>query len=202
MVYVYKKPLQPRARATEQRFLDALHDLLIEKSLGQLTIDDIADRAQLTRSAFLGRFGTKKQALFVLYERYCAKVFAVMDEILLGLPRHMDAVDVCIEMSKHAERLQTADFPANRAMHEIFQENLTVDVRTKELFLGAVELMRKTQKMFVKEPGASDVGAFAAAQLLLTLNYNYVLKGMPGFPRDAEVRHQLIGRLLAETLKI
>ena len=58
----YKKPLQSRAILTEQRFLDALHELLQEKSLGQLTVDDIAEKAQLTRGAFLKRFGTKNAA--------------------------------------------------------------------------------------------------------------------------------------------
>ena len=58
---MYKKPLQPRAIATEKRFLDALNDLLKEKSLGQLSIDEIADHAQLTRGAFLKRFVQKSK---------------------------------------------------------------------------------------------------------------------------------------------
>ncbi|OYU12386.1 MAG: hypothetical protein CFE38_07905 [Comamonadaceae bacterium PBBC1] len=198
----YKKPLQPRAIMTEQRFLDALHDLLQKKSLGQVTVEEIAEKAQLTRGAFLKRFGTKKQALLILYERYCDKVNAGMAQIALHLHQHDNAAQVCYSMSKQAEALQVLDFPANRAMHEVFQEQLTIDRRTKEIFMGCVELMRKIQVLFLSHTGASDTGAFAAAQLLFTLDYNFVLKAMPGFPRDPEVRHQLIGRLVAHTLEI
>jgi AcrR family transcriptional regulator len=125
-IQTYHKPLQPRSIVTEQRFLDALHELLQEKSLGQITVDEIADKAQLTRGAFLKRFGSKKQALLVLYERYCDKVLASMAEITINLPQHTQVADVCYGMSKQAETLQLLDFPANRAMHEIFQEQLTI----------------------------------------------------------------------------
>ena len=198
----YKKPLQSRAILTEQRFLDALHELLQEKSLGQLTVDDIAEKAQLTRGAFLKRFGTKKQALFILYERYCEKVNSEMADIGNHLSEHGSAAEVCYGMSKRAEALQMLDFPANRAMHEIFQEQLTIDPRTKEIFKSCVELMRKIQAQFLSHTDASDTGAFAAAQLLFTLDYNFVLKAMPGFPREQEVRHRLIGSLVAQTLEI
>jgi AcrR family transcriptional regulator len=198
----YKKPLQSRAIVTEQRFLDGLHELLEEKSLGQITVEEIADKAQLTRGAFLKRFGSKKQALLILYDRYCDKVYAGMAEITLNLPQHTHAADVCYSMSKQAEALQMLDFPANRAMHEVFQEQLTIDRRTKEIFMACVDLMRKIQALFLPQTGASDTGAFAAAQLLFTLDYNFVLKSMPGFPRDPEVRHRLIGRLVAHTLEI
>jgi len=202
IVQTYKKPLQPRAIVTEQRFLDALHELLQEKSMGQLTIDEIAEKAQLTRGAFLKRFGTKKQALLILYERYCEKVSAGMSDIALHLSQHANAAEVCYGMSKRAEALQMLDFPANRAMHEVFQEQLTIDRRTKEIFMSCVELMRKIQTLFLSHTHASETGAFAAAQLLFTLDYNFVLKAMPGFPKDPEVRHRLIGRLVAHTLEI
>lgn len=198
---MYQKPLQSRARVTEQRFLDALRELLQEKSLAQLTIDDIALRANLNRSAFMKRFGTKKQALFILYEQYCDRVLAVMDQITRDLPKYAQAADVCYEMSKQAEQQQQIDFAANRAMHEIFQEKLTVDPRTKAIFLRCVDLMREIQKMHMDGTHASDVGAFAATQLLVTINYNYVLKAMPGLPMNSETRHQLISQLVVQALK-
>ena len=202
MVDIYKKPLQARAIATEQRFLDALHDLLQDKSLGQLTIDEIAERAHLTRSAFLKRFGSKKQALLVLYERYCEKVFAVMAQIEQNLPQYACAQEACSQVSMHAERLQMADFPANRAMHEVFQEELAVDPRTKALFMQGVALMRKIQNQWLQGTSASDSGAFAAAQLLLTIDYNYVLKAMPGLPADLQMRHRLIGNITYQALTL
>lgn len=202
MPEVYRKPLQTRAITSEQRFLDALHELLKEKSLGQLTIDEIAERAFLTRSAFLKRFGSKRQALLILYERYCEKVFVVLRQLEQELPNYASAEDACYQVSLHAERLQEADFPANRAMHELFQEDLSVDPRTKAIFLAGVELMRKIQQCWLQGHPASDTGAFAAAQLLLTIDFNYVLRAMPALPADPEMRHRLIGNIVCEALKL
>ena len=78
---MYKKPKQTRAVITEQKFLDALSSLLSEKSLNKLTIEEIAERANLHRGAFLKRFGSKRQALFVLFERYCFDASACMSSI-------------------------------------------------------------------------------------------------------------------------
>lgn len=199
---MYQKPIQPRAIATEQRFLEALHDLLQQKSFGQLTIDDIAERAGLTHSAFLKRFGSKKQALLVLYERYCDKASAVMTQIARSMNAYGHIEEVCRDMSMQLEEIQQADFPANRAMHEDFLEKLQVDPRTKKIFLECVDLMRCVQRQFKPGTAPSDVGAFAAAQLLVTINYNYVLKAMPALPHDFELRHRLIGKIVAEALKM
>ncbi|MFM7026338.1 MAG: TetR/AcrR family transcriptional regulator [Limnohabitans sp.] len=199
---VYRKPQQTRAITTEQRFLEALHDVLGEKSFRLLTIDDIAERAGLTRSAFLKRFGSKKRALLVMYERYCDKVFEVMTQIEQDLPLYTSAQDACSQMSRHAERLQVADFPVNRAMHEIFQEDLAVDPRTKAIFRKGVDLMRKIQKQWLQDIPTTDAGAYAAAQLLFTIDYNYVLKAMPGLPADPQTRHRLIGNITAQALTL
>lgn len=199
---MYQKPIQPRAIATEQRFLEALHHLLTQKSFGQLSIDEIAEHAGLTHSAFLKRFGSKKQALLVLYEKYCDKASAVMSEIVRNMASYARVEDACREMSIQLERIQMEDFPANRAMHEDFLEKLQVDPRTKKIFLECVDLMRHAQKTLMKEDTVSDVGAFAAAQLLITINYNYVLKAMPALPVAAELRHRLIGKIVVQALKM
>lgn len=73
----YTKPSQARAIVSEQRFLDALNDLLVDASLNQISIDEIANRAQQTHGAFVNRFGSKKQALFVLWERYGQRALVV-----------------------------------------------------------------------------------------------------------------------------
>ena len=198
---MYKKPLQPRAIATEKRFLDALNDLLKEKSLGQLSIDEIADHAQLTRGAFLKRFGSKKQALFVLWASYCNLASEQMVSIAACMPKFACIEDACMHMSKTLEHIQTLEFSVNRAMHEDFQENLRIDPQTKKIFLDCVDLMRQAQKQFNLAGAASDAGAFAAAQLLVTINYNYVLKAMPALPANSQARHKLIGDVVALALR-
>lgn len=199
---MYQKPIQPRAIATEQRFLEALHHLLKDKSFGQLSVDEIAGHAGLTHSAFLKRFGTKKQALLVLYETYCDTASAVMAEIIQNMGTYAGIDAVCQDMSRRLEYIQLGHFPANRAMHEDFLEKLEVDPRTKKIFLECVGLMRCVQKAFMPGSSASDAGAFAAAQLLITINYNYVLKAMPALPVNAELRHRLIGKTVAQALKM
>lgn len=201
MTVTYTPPRQERAKSTEQKFLDALQVLLYEKSLGLLTIDEIADKAGLTRSAFLKRFGSKKQALLILYERYCEKVLASLSEISNTLHHCEDAVAACRCISIRAEQLQTADFSANRAMHELYMEQLQTDPNTKELFREILKLMKKIQIAHLPPGTSTDMGAYSAAQLIFTINYNYVLRAMPALPSDYEKRHQLIATLVADALK-
>lgn len=202
MDFSYAPPRQDRAKNTEQRFLDALQMLLYEKSLGLLTIDEIADKACLTRSAFLKRFGTKKNALLILYERYCKKALASINEISENLHRYEDALEACKSISIIAEKLQTEDFPANRAMHELFTEQLSIADETKVILKACVELMEKVQVKFFPEGTGTQVGAHAAAQLIFSINYNYVMKAMPGLPHDHATRHQLIAGLVIDSLAL
>ena len=197
----YKAPLQNRALTTEQRFLDAMCELLQQSSLNLLTIDDIAAKAGLTRSAFLKRFGAKNQALLVLYGRYCDKVLIAMAEVAKDMHSFENAFEACRRVSMDAEKLQAADFAANRGMHEMFMETLQVHPLTKGLFKQCCELMKEIQRVHLTPGKGSDAGAYAAAQLIFTINYNHVLKAMPGLPRDPETRHKIIAQLTAHALE-
>jgi AcrR family transcriptional regulator len=201
MTVLYTPPRQERAKTTEQKFLDALEELLYEKSLGLLTIDEISDKACLTRSAFLKRFGSKKKALLILYGRYCEKVLASISEISDTLHNYEDAIAACRCISMRAEQLQTSDFSANRAMHELYMEQLEIAPETKALFLATLKLMKKIQVAHMPKGTGTDMGAYSATQLIFTINYNYVLKAMPALPNDYETRHQLIATLVADALK-
>jgi len=201
MTASYIGPKQARAKITEQKFLDALQELLMVKSLSLLTIDEIAVQANLTRSAFLKRFGTKNQALLVLYERYCSKVLVAMDDISAGLDECEDDIEACYRISKRAEALQLADFSANRAMHELFMEQLVIAPQTKALFTQCCVLMKEVQTRLLPPCTGTTTGVFAAAQLLFTINYNHVLKAMPGLPRDPETRHRMIASIVSAALR-
>jgi AcrR family transcriptional regulator len=199
----YKKPLQPRAIATEEKFLQALNDLLQSKSFGQITTQNIAAQAQLTRSAFIKRFGSKKQALLILWQQYCDECAVAMQSFIGSLPTKTAPLEeVCSEISATLEQLQLKHFAANRAINEHFMEDLEVAEPTKIVFLASVEMMRCVQKRFLLGTGASDMGAFAAAQISLTINYNYTIKAMPALPKDPAIRHRLIGIHIANSLKL
>ena len=191
---MYAEPKQSRSKATEDAFLTALDKLLVQTSFKNLSIEDIANEAGISKGAFLRRFGSKRQALYVLYERYCEKTTLVMDRIVSELPRKEQAIDSLLDMSQSLERLIKEDYSSNRAMREDFQENLEVHPSTRRIFLECVEMMRKTQQRFFGD--ATDTGAYAAAQILITNTFEYVFNAMPGLPRAYEQRHKLMAEIV------
>lgn len=200
---MYKKPKQARSIATEERLLSSLSELLHSNSFNKLSIDQIAKNANLERGAFLKRFGSKKQALLILWQRFCDECIEASQDFVRNLPDNPASFqDACIEMSTTLENLQLKHFPANRAINEHFMEELQVAEPTKIAFMQSVEMMRFVQKKYLQETSTSDVGAFAAAQILQTINYNYAIKAMPALPQNPKIRHHLIGVLIANSLKL
>ncbi len=199
---MYTPPRQSRAQLTEQRFLKAFDELLLKKSFTTTTIQDIAEHAGLDKGAFLKRFGNKKQALLLMYGAYCTEVYATLNGMKTELPSYSTALDFCLTLSTRYEALLTQNFSSNRAMNEIYLEELQVDPLTKGIFMAGVELLEQAQAHFGDTLGGSKAGAFAAAQLALTVNYNYALKAMPALPADNAQRQALIARLMVEALRI
>lgn len=87
------------------------------------------------------------------------------------------------------------------ALREHFQKRLEVHDLTKKIFKQAVELMKAIQAQFLEEESYTDAGAWYAAQLLVTIDYNYLLRAMPAFPKDRDARHSLLADLLEVALK-
>jgi AcrR family transcriptional regulator len=198
----YLPPRQSRAKTTEHKFLETLDGLLHEKSLGLLTIDQIADKACLTRSAFLKRFGSKKMAILILYSRFCKKFLKAIEEITASLLNFESDEAACLCISKRIEALQLEDFAANRAIHELFMEELENTDETTALLKMCMELMKHLQSHHLPRGTGTEAGAYAATQLVFSINLNYVMKTMPGLPRDSEVRHQLIASLMVKALRL
>lgn len=193
---LYVEPKQVRAQQTEFAFLTALDVVLQRKSFEAATVEEIAREAGLTKSAFLKRFGTKRMALYVLFERYCEKASAQMADIVQALPSYASLVIALKDMSQCLSRLLANDLAANRAMQEDFLMNLEAHALTKKIHRECVEMMRRTQAQFLIEQPYSDVGASAAAQMLITINFNYALKAMPSLPANPDDRHQMIAEIL------
>lgn len=196
----YRPPTQPRAAETERRFLDSFQTVMGLKGFAQTSIEEVADHAGLNRSAFLKRFGSKEQALFALYGRYCQKASELMREIRTRDVGTLSTDDVLMAMTVRFDALLREHFAANRAMHEHFMANLQVHQATQQIFRECVALMEAVQKAGLEEGTYTKTGAFSAAQLLVTIDYNYVLMAMPGLPRDAGERHRLVVDLLKVAL--
>ena len=200
---IYKKPQQARAIENEQKFLISMNELLRERSFTKLSIDDIAKHAQLERGVFLKRFGSKKQALLLLWQKYCDACAIAINEFISSLPNSSESLEeTCTHISQKLENLQHEHFSANRAINEHFMEDLKVAEPTKLAFMQSVNLMQHMQKKYLQGTGASDVGAFSAAQISLTINYNYTIRAMPALPKDPKTRHCLIGSFIATALKL
>lgn len=82
-----RKPVQARARRTEQALLNAMEKLLAKKSIADLTVAEIADEAQLTTGAIYRRFKGKQDLLRAAFERFLARTEASLkQEDLAGRP--------------------------------------------------------------------------------------------------------------------
>ncbi len=64
------KPKQDRSKDTQEKLLSALESLLEERFFEQITIRDIAQRAELSSATIYRRFQNKEALLPILYERY------------------------------------------------------------------------------------------------------------------------------------
>lgn len=194
-------PKQPRSKLTERKFLRAFDELLRLRGFAGTTVDDVAALSGQTRSAFLKRFGSKQDALEALFDKYCDDASATMRDVVLGLDHAPRLHPVLVSTSQRYEALLQTHKASNRAMHEHFLKDLEVHDLTKSIFRECVEMMMHIQAKFLEDGTFTKKGAWSAAQTLVTLNYNYVLEAMPGFPVDYSERHRLIANLLEIALK-
>lgn len=118
----YSKPTQSRSRNTERKFLVALDELLRVNGYTNTTIDEVADRAGLTRASFLKRFGSKEQAVFLLFRKYCDQVSGLMQSLQNQLSDYPSLHFTLREMSQQFEAVLQMHLASNRAMHEDFQK--------------------------------------------------------------------------------
>jgi len=196
----YTKPKQERSRRTEQKFLEAFTTLILKNGFAGTTPDDIAISSGQTRAAFIKRFGSKEEALLLLYSRYCDEVLQTLECFRASLNQAENIEDILRRISQQFEALLTNYFPANRAMHKFFQVDLNVHPLTKSIFLNSVDLMEKIQSHYLDGAEAKPQGPWSAAQLLVTINFNFVMKSMPALPPEASRRHNLVVKILRTAL--
>lgn len=71
-----------RRPQTVTRLLDAATDVLAERGFYGASIEEICDRAGLTRGAFYSNFTSKEQLFFQLYERHAHEVVAYWSAVV------------------------------------------------------------------------------------------------------------------------
>lgn len=192
---MYVEPKQPRAIASEAKFLAALSELLLETSYHNVTVADIAERAALSSGAFVTRFGTKRAALDRLFHEFCTDVYDVLDAIAASLPAGDEATEsTLLLLSETYESLVMKHWGANRAMHEVFLVEEQIDLQTRGIFKATTDLFVLLFASPTDNPTPGQM--FAAVQLLVTLNYNFCLGAMPGLPSISADRHRIISRAI------
>lgn len=196
----YSPPTQARSKNTERKFLAAFDELMRVNGYTNTSIDDVAERAGLTRAAFLKRFGSKEQAVLVLFSKYCEQIYSLIGSLHKQLPEYPSLHFTLREMSQQFEAVLQMHMSSNRAMHEHFQQRLEAHALTKGIFKQCVELMKAVQLRFLPDGQYTDAGAWYATQLLVTIDYNYLLRAMPALPEDHGLRHDLIAEVLETVL--
>jgi AcrR family transcriptional regulator len=96
----------------EQEILDATEQLLATIPFTQLTMDDIARQASMSRSALYFYFASKEQVLINLHQRIYGEMVATMDPITVeGAPVTEAMVEsierVCVNWRTHRHALCT-----------------------------------------------------------------------------------------------
>lgn len=194
---------QARSLDTERRFLIAFNELLAVQSFTSTSIQEIADHAGLQKAAFIKRFGTKRDALFALFDVYCDAINFLINELKDCHEKgEIDTEFSLIHLSKRFSELLGTHIASNRAMHELFLDDFETNKRTKAIFKNATDLLSSIFKHTSKYNGDIYISkVFSTTQLLVTLNYQYGIGAMPAFPADPEERHQLIARLLMTAMQ-
>lgn len=191
----FTPPKQDRSRQSTDAFLDALEACLNTTGMTRTTIEQVAERAQLGRAAFLRRFGSKREAVLVLYDRYADQCVAELDRMCTAVCNYSSAEAFLTSLYDATEQMQLAHFGLNLAMTQDFADELETAAGTKRVFYAFLAIMEQVQDRFLPPEAKSAEGRFAASQLIITLSLNYTLRAMPGLPRDAGRRHALMGQI-------
>jgi len=92
-----------RVRRTRERLHQALIDLVLEKGYHQLTVQDLADRADVGRSTFYSHYATKEDLLVGLLDRLVEDIEGDLDtEPTGGFPSGFSALAVFQHVAANA----------------------------------------------------------------------------------------------------
>ncbi|AXB42164.1 TetR/AcrR family transcriptional regulator [Amycolatopsis albispora] len=159
-----RAPLRERKqqRAREQ-IVHAAFELFAERGFGEVTVSDIAERAEVGRTTFFRYFGDKQEVVFAdeqdlldaLAERHRASLTSApdLDQALAQI--RLAVLAVCAEVTKDAEHF--------RRHEKLLRENPELHDR------GNRKLQRFTETITanLREAGATPLVAALAPQLAL-----------------------------------
>jgi len=95
--------------ATRRILLEAALDLFAEKGFSRASMQEVADRAGVTKGAFYHHFSTKEDVLHIIHDEFIDRALEAQDRALVKYESpaeqlaHMafDTTMICIEYQKH-----------------------------------------------------------------------------------------------------
>lgn len=73
-VAAVRTPRQRRSRASQERLLNAAHEVLVEKGFSGCRLEDVSERSGVSIGGIYGRFGNKEGLIRVLQDRVLAQL--------------------------------------------------------------------------------------------------------------------------------
>ena len=196
-----KAPYQVRAVETRQSLKECFIAAITETGYGNTSISAVAERANSSVGAFQNHFGTKKAAIELFWNEYCATAITELKQIEQDYLQceNFDIHTFLMDVSARTARLQDENLGLNQAMNLHF-------IHDKEIHTKTLEIMEKTVEtiFYVVNDNTgftfSPMSARIAGQILITLNLNYTLGGARMLPANPFERHAAIASAAAANL--
>lgn len=173
---------------TKRDLANALEDLLKERSISEISIKDITDRALISKNTFYNNFNDKNELLVFLFERY---ENALLKEIKPILDKTFYATRIfnfrkSIEVIVHF--FYTTDLPFKQMIQNDTSRVLfySLNVFIQDIF---TRLEKNYDKFLTKKVNSKITSAFYAGAFASTIYFAYV-KGLD--IEEKELSHDLI----------
>lgn len=158
---------------TKRDLANALEELLKEKSIDEISIKDITDRALISKNTFYNNFNDKNELLVFLFERYEA---ALLKEIKPILDKAFYATRI-FSFKKAVETIVHFFYTTNLPIKEIVKHDsskvlfYTLDVFIQDVFK---RLEKNYEKFLTKKINSQITAPFYAGAFASTIYFAYV----------------------------
>lgn len=150
------EPKQARSKQTQQKLLDALHSCLEEKFFEHISIQELAQKANVSVGSYYRRFKNKESLLPMLYENFSRELIAWIDELET---QQFDSLEKTLEnMIQETKQFLVSKKSVFRTLHlnsRLYPEFIRVSnltTRRKEYQRMSDILLRHKEEMTIDNP--------------------------------------------------
>lgn len=153
------EPKQARSKQTQQKLLDALHSCLEEKFFEHISIQELAQKANVSVGSYYRRFKNKESLLPMLYENFSCELIAWIDDLEA---QHFDSLEKTLEnLIQETKQFLVSKESVFRTLHlnsRLYPEFISVSdlaTRRKEYQRMSDILLRHKGEMRVHNPASA-----------------------------------------------